>query len=531
VYRVVAVVLLGCVCLSAGLATGTTAEAEPAIVGLYPNPAADGDEGEFVTLSVPPGTNLSEYRLADEQRSVRLESPSTAESGSVVTFSTDPQRTATLVDQPVSAIADGIRLANGGERVRLIHNGSVVDVVTYGRAPDGETYDASSDSWKPLGNTQRPVISDAGGTVEAFVLPDEPDRAVAFLENASERILLAGYTVTSERVVEALVAAHKRGVEVDVLAEGSPVGGLTEDGAAAFDALADAGISVRVFAGEPARYRYHHAKYAVVDGRALVTTENWKPAGTGGRDSRGWAVITRQRDIVAGLVETFRADAGWVDTKRWEVVDKDTVSDDEPLPPDFPRNFEAAQLPVNRTRLLVAPDNAEQSLVRAIDAAEESLDIKQVRISDRAVPLLRATLRAATRGVRVRILLSGAWYVESENRQMKRWLEEQASAGDLPLSVRIATPEGRFGKIHAKGLIVDGQQTFVGSVNWGNNSLRNNREVGLLLDGAAVGEYFGTVFESDWRREDSQLPVGYVAACLVAAVTALAVGKRIEFEG
>ncbi|MFC7057042.1 phospholipase D-like domain-containing protein [Halovenus salina] len=332
-------------------------------------------------------------------------------------------------------------------------------------------------------------------------------------------------------MVDALIAAHDRGVDVAVLAEASPVGGLTDEGMAAFDALVDAGVSVRVFAGDPARYRYHHAKYAVVDGRALVTTENWKPAGTGGKASRGWATITGQTAIVEGLVETFRADASWADTKPWEETKTDTVPDDERADGGYPSNFEATELPVERTRLLVAPDNAEETLVRTIDRAEESLDIKQVRIGGRNVPLLQATLRAAQRGVRVRILLSGAWYVEEENRQMKRWLEEQAAADDLPLSVKIAEPAGSFEKIHAKGLIVDGEQTFVGSINWGNNSLRNNREVGLLLDGEAVGEYFGSVFERDWRQDDTQMPVGYVLGCLVGALGAVAVGRRIEFDG
>lgn len=530
--RTTTLLLVGCLCVVLGVTAAGQTPAGPTIVDIYPNPVADGDSGEFVTMQVPAGTNLSAYKLADEQRSVRLSNPTngTVDSPSTVTVSTSANRTRALVGHPVVSIPEELQLANGGERVRLLHDGTVVDEVTYGTAPEGERYDVESGSWEPVGVTERPVISQSGGTVEAFVLPDEPERAIEFLANASERILLSGYTVTSARVVETLIEAQEQGVDVQVLAEANPVGGLPEAGADAFDRLVEAGISVQVFSGEPSRYRYHHAKYAVADGKALVSTENWKPSGLGGQESRGWGVITAQRAIVDGLVETFRADADWVDTQNWTAAEDVTTTTDDGSTADYPSTFEASTLPVERTQLLLAPDNAEETLLQAINGARDSLDIKQVRIGDPNFPLLRATLRAAERGVRVRILLSGAWYAEAENRQMKRWLEEQAAAAELPLSVRIADPDGRFGKIHAKGVIVDGERTFVGSINWGNNSLRNNREVGLLLDGPDVGDYFTAVFESDWGKQGPDAPLGYVALCLIGALCALAVGHRIEFE-
>ena len=332
--------------------------------------------------------------------------------------------------------------------------------------------------------------------------------------------------------MRALIDARERGVAVEVLAEGSPVGGMSASSATALDELSRGGVTVRVFTDEMARFRFHHAKYAVVDSRALVTTENWKASGIGGGSSRGWGVITAQDRVVEGLVETFRGDSDWVDTTPWAEYEEVTpVEDDDTTEGSYPKNFEAETLSVDTTRLLLAPDNAEKAVRETIDGAEERIDIKQMQIGSRGFPLLRAVLDAAERGVEVRILLSGAWYVEAENRQLKRWLDEQAEAGGLPLSVRIAKPDGRFEKIHAKGLIVDGEHTFVGSLNWNNNSLRNNREVGLLLESQAVGAYFETVFESDWStRREREVPIGYIVACLVGALAAVVAGHRIEFE-
>jgi hypothetical protein len=520
----------------------------PEIVELYPDPTTEGDRGEFVTVSLPPGANLTDYELADEQVTVSL-SPGavnwtatnvtdttldTADPpGRRVTLSTDPGLTGWLTDRTVAPLSDSLALANGGETVTLRRNGETVDSVGYDRATEGEVYNTTTGGWESLGATDRAVVTAGPGTVEVFVLPDEPDRAVEFLDSATERVLLAGYTVSSQRVVETLVAALERGVTVEVLADGSPVGGITGEGVTALSELGRAGATVRVLAGRRERFRYHHPKYAVVDDRALVTTENWKPSGIGGGSSRGWAVITGQTPVVEGLVETFRADADWVDTVSWREHDPDPVEESS-VPGDYPQSFEARELPVDRTQLLVAPDNAGERIRAVIEDAEESVLVKQVRIGGRGFSLLQAVLDAAERGVAVRILLSSAWYVEEENRQLAAWLTDQAAAADLPLSVRLAEPGGAFEKIHAKGLVVDGEHALVGSLNWNENSVRNNREVALLLSGQAVGGYFTEVFEADWQSggdsEGRSVPLGIGLAVLAGAVLALLGAKRIRFD-
>jgi len=534
-----------------GVGIGSQAEQSvpgPEIVELYPDPTTEGDRGEFVTVSLPPGANLTDYELADEQVTVSL-SPAavnwteanvtdttldTADPpGRRVTLSTDPGLTGWLTDRTVAPLSDSLALANGGETVTLRRNGETVDSVGYDRATEGEVYNTTTGGWESLGATDRAVVTAGPGTVEVFVLPDEPDRAVEFLDSATERVLLAGYTVSSQRVVETLVAALERGVTVEVLADGSPVGGITGEGVAALSELSRAGATVRVLAGERARVRYHHPKYAVVDDRALVTTENWKPSGVGGGSSRGWAVITDQTPVVEGLVETYRADADWVDTVSWREYDPDPVEGTS-VPGDYPQVFEARELSVNRTQLLVAPDNAGERIRAVIEDAEESVLVKQVRIGGRGFSLLQAVLDAAERGVEVRILLSSAWYVEEENRQLAAWLTDQAAAADLPLSVRLAEPGGAFEKIHAKGLVVDGKHALVGSLNWNENSVRNNREVALLLSGQAVGGYFTEVFEADWQSggdsEGRSVPLGIGLAVLAGAVLALLGAKRIRFD-
>ena len=532
---VVALAVVSAVAATPVTATGATNETDgPRIVELYADPVADEDAGEFVTVEVPGGETLQNVTLVDEGEPVSLAhllNRSRFPDRTRVTFSTAPGRTRKLTNRTVRLLPDRVRLANGGDSLRLRRNGTTIQRVSYDAADESAVYEVQTGVWQPLRATDLPVTTATGGTVEAFVLPDEPTRAVEFVASADSRLFLAGYTLSSPAVVEELIAAHNRGVRVQVLVDGAPAGGTSDAVSAALSDLSAAGVDLRVVDGPHARVRFHHAKYAIADDRALVTTENWKPSGLGGHSSRGWAVITDQQSVVAALNRTFHADRGWVDATRWRV----TGADESELPTRrYPTHFAASSFDVERTELLVAPDNAERRLRGLFANASERIRVEQMSI-DPEFPLLDTVVDAAERGVEVEILLSGAWYVEGENERLASRLTERASAEGLPLQVRVADPDERFEKIHAKGIIVDGETTVVGSLNWNNNSFRRNREVALLVESEGVATYFGRVFEADWTAaaetpRTRRVPVGLLGAVAVTAALAVAGARRIDVE-
>ncbi|PSP55216.1 phospholipase, partial [Halobacteriales archaeon QS_1_67_19] len=257
----------------------------------------------------------------------------------------------------------------------------------------------------------------------------------------------------------------------------------------------------------------------------------------GGRASRGWGVVVRDGDAADRLARVFGADADWRGTTSWSAFRRGRSF--EPEPPangSYPAAIAPANVSVESVSVAVAPDNAEGAMVSLLDSATESIRVQQVAIGDRENPFLRAALRAARRGVEVRILLSSAWYVREDNRALVERLNGLADREDLPLTARTADPDGRYEKLHSKGVVVDRKAAVVGSLNWNDNSARDNREVAVVLRGSEVAGFYADAFDRDWdasadRAATDRLPVGVLAAVAVGALAAILVAKReIRFE-
>jgi len=518
------------------------------ILELYPNPVADGDRGEYLRLWLPGPGNWS---LTDGHATARI--PAWA-AGRVV-VSTAPEAAREHVDAPVVRLAGRLRLANGGDRVRLLRDGRPVDAVAYDRASEAEIWrrtsrtgaegtadgvsgasgasgpgatsgaDGTDGEWRPYGHEPRTPVRTGPAAVEPFLLPDAPAAPVDPLRDARERLLVAAYTFESERLADLLVRAADRGVRARLLVEGGPVGGMSRESAARLDRVADAGVDVRVMTGPRARFRFHHAKYAVADDRAVVLTENWKPSGTGGRGSRGWGVTVRSAATADELAAVFAADARQTGTEDWATFRAGRAfTEGGTADGRYPTRYPPGAAADAGVTVLTAPGNAADRVAGRIAAA----DRRVYAVVPRAAPdgrFVRALVRAARNGATVRLLLSGAWYDREANRDLAGSLNDRADRAGFDLEAAVAEPRGRYGTVHAKGAVVD-DAAVVGSMNWNAHSAERNREVVVVVDHPAAADYFARAFAADWRGGTARLPAGMVAALAAALLAAAAVARR-----
>jgi len=498
----------------------------PRIVELYPNPTTEGNRGEYLVVSLPEHGNWS---LSDGYHQVSI--PTNA-SGTVA-LSMDPESTADLLgDGDTDLASDGrvpvglhaldghFPLSASGDRIELRRDGDAVDVVDYDRVREGYRWRADWGEWRPRGYEPRTTKRTENATVTPFVLPDSPESADTPLRDADDRLLLAGYTVVSDDVADRLIAAADRGVDVRVLVEGSPVGGFSARSATLLDRIVAAGVEVRVLDGDPDRFRFHHAKYAVADDRAVVLTENWKPSGTGGRSNRGWGVVTGSSRVADDLAAVFENDATARDARSWESFRAEASFHDSGVANDtYPARFDPPDPTAADVELLTAPGNAADRMVDRIDAADDRVLGVVPRTGEADGQIVRALRRAADRGVDVHLLLSGAWYDREENHEFA------ASLADEPIDVAVAEPRGRYGKIHAKGLVVD-DTAIVGSLNWNEVATTENREVLLAVENESVAAFYARTYAADWRGGGVHLPAGLLGGLSVVIAGAGIVARR-----
>ena len=362
------------------------------------------------------------------------------------------------------------------------------------------------------------------GTATAFLSPDTSLATLErYLDGAKVSIHAGLYTLTSPVLGESLRAAAGRGVDVRLLLEGGPVGGIDEREWALVRGIAAAGGSVRFLADDyandtMARYRFLHAKYAIIDATiVLVGSENWGDHGFPAQSkigNRGWQVAVEDPELAGYFADLFRRD---FDPRR-----RDSVAVADFAPSLFASNESAPggpyPSPIANLQFsgrfnvtpVIAPEHAlrDDAVLGLLASATSSLDIEAFYVARVWAagpdPYLEAAIGASRRGVHVRILLDGTWYnVEGDdpvdNDDTAAYVNGIARREGLPLEAKVGDAEGHgLSKFHNKGILVDGGTAFVSSLNWNRNAATNNREVGLIVEGREIAEPFRAAFERDW---------------------------------
>jgi cardiolipin synthase len=379
-----------------------------------------------------------------------------------------------------------------------------------------------------------------------IVCASAPENAFAALKEtldaAKKQILVHIYQFENDHIADLLLAAKQRGVDVQLYMEGSPVGGMPDQERYIAERLHAAKIPVWFLISDEAkhirnRYRFDHSKYVIVDGeRVMIATENFGYTGhpvdpTFG--NRGWMVHIRSKELARQLRSVWDQDLDPRHHRDLVEIAQDP-SDNWGFPYKHPpfqlrRAVVTGSYPLRRPpfraqeklglELVACPDTClaeDGAVLGLIGSAKETLFVLQNSMplwwgtkgegSPETTPnlMLQATVAAARRGVRVRMLLDGTWYNQEpndprDNDDTVRYLNELAVKEHLNLEAKVINlVSTSLEKIHAKGVIADGRRTFIGSINGTENSFKANREIGVVVDHPGVATYYATLFQRDW---------------------------------
>ncbi|MGO4745232.1 phospholipase D-like domain-containing protein [Serratia quinivorans] len=134
------------------------------------------------------------------------------------------------------------------------------------------------------------------------------------------------------------------------------------------------------------------------------------------------------------------------------------------------------------------------------DAAKTRIDLGQFYVANQQGSLLDGVLQhlkaAGERGVKIRFLMEE----KGIRISTPETLEQLKAIPNLELRI---IPYQRLsgGILHAKYLLVDGEQAFVGSQNFDWRALAHIHETGLRISDAAVVGQIQAIFEQDWQAQ------------------------------
>ncbi|WPB76650.1 phospholipase D-like domain-containing protein [Archangium violaceum] len=302
-----------------------------------------------------------------------------------------------------------------------------------------------------------------------------------------------------EPVIQAIEAAADRGVKVRVLAEEKFYTQYPET----LERLAKRpGIEVRrldtakVFGGGVL-----HAKYFVVDGReAYLGSQNFDWRSLEHIQELGLRI--RVPEVVRSMADIFEQD--------WALAVGAAAPRAAAVGGPFPASYAGSTMQVTPAhspeRYLPDPATWDlPKLVKLIDGAKRSVRVQLLTYKAKGrdgspFPELEEALkRAAARGVKVELLLAD-W------GKRKGTIEGlQALHAPPGLTVKLVTiPQWSGGFIpfarvvHAKYMVVDGEQAWVGTSNWERDYFTQSRNVGVIVEGEAFANQLERFFQDTW---------------------------------
>lgn len=313
------------------------------------------------------------------------------------------------------------------------------------------------------------------------------------IASAHRRINLETYILDQGEVarqfIDALVAAARRGVEVNILLDA--IGSQTAD-PAHLDRLKAAGCHVvffnplRWYSLEEVNYRTHR-KLLLVDGEVAFTggagiADHWlgnAETPDHWRETHVRVVGPAVRHLEASFYENWAESAGQVK-------------------PSIP--LISAPPAAGGARSIVtwsSPTGGSSSMKRlyllSIGGARRTLDIcTPYFITDASSDW--ALEQAIRRGVRVRVLVEGEITDARSVKYASRASYEKFLRWGIEIYEYVPT------MMHAKSMIVDEVWSMVGSSNFDNRSLELNDELNVTIRDPGVAARLAADFEADLRR-------------------------------
>ncbi len=370
-----------------------------------------------------------------------------------------------------------------------------------------------------IGQSDFPYVNiSINGEITTFISPDcSFQTIVQELRSANVSIYLNIYEFTNPFLCNELIKALLRNVSVNIFLEGSPVGGISDEEKYILNRIANYGGDIRFIVNDLendvyARYIFNHGKYLILDNKTVIVEScNWAKTGVPKNPTYGnreWGIIVKDTDIAHYFLEVFLDD--W-DAMRCDIytfeemnlsISTDYYMDESYSWGSYKPQFESQTFQGNYIIIpVLSPDTSNKAICDMIESSNDSIYIEQLYIykdwSNGINPFVEKLVNKAKKGVDVKVILNYNPNYKGTNEKInitKQYFDENGI--DVKL---IYTNWSYFSNVHNKGLIIDNKSVLISSINWNENSVTRNREVGIIINDCEVAQYYTNVFFYDWN--------------------------------
>jgi cardiolipin synthase A/B len=280
------------------------------------------------------------------------------------------------------------------------------------------------------------------------------------IDHARKSFHMIMYRLTTQDIIDHVIAAHKRGVDVQIILDNNGV--ATEKPNGAFHQLSAAGVTVMK---SSSLFSISHVKAFIVDNETLyIMTLNLTSISATVRDV---GLITKDAALMTFFNDLFKTDVA--NSKKQTMTSPKHVPDNIVLSP-----------------------GARDRIEKYIKTARHSIQLEVENFSDPA--LAQDLIDAAKTGVKVEVLMPRCDLTQND---FDMPIAEQLAKAGVDVYMMPSPMTAQTPYIHQKSIVIDEKTAFLGSENFSHNSLDLARELGVIISEPQQVRQMSDTFNSD----------------------------------
>ena len=291
------------------------------------------------------------------------------------------------------------------------------------------------------------------GAKANLVLFEEPlagkDPILSLVGTAQQSIDITMYLLSDREIIQSLLTACGHGIRVRVLLEQHPFGGgnVNEQ-------------TMRLLSGSCVQVQWANPAFPLTHEKTIILDER-----------------------LVFILDQNLTKSAFVKNREYNVFDSNPqdVFEAEKV---FTADWNRTQYQPGTSHLLIGPVNARSGIFSLLTSAQHTIQIESEVIGD---PSVVHFLEEKAKTVTIEIIVPSFSQVRANSQIAKQFLQH---------GIMVKTIKNPY--MHAKLLLIDGREAYIGSINLTTQSMDENREVGILIEQPDVIAQLQTSFLSDW---------------------------------